>query len=65
MNQASQLIGGLAGERVRWTEDSNNFSDMKKRLVGDCAASCAFVCYTGPFNQEFRKYMIEDKFIAD
>merc|ERR1711871_1114556 len=65
MNQASQLIGGLAGERIRWTEDSNNFSDMKRRLVGDCAASCAFVCYTGPFNQEFRKYMIEDKFIAD
>ena len=25
MVMASQLIGGLAGERVRWTEDSNNF----------------------------------------
>jgi dynein heavy chain len=25
MIMASQLIGGLAGERVRWTDDSNNF----------------------------------------
>ena len=65
MTMASQLIGGLAGERVRWTDDSNNFSEMKRRLVGDCAASCAFVCYCGPFNQEFRKYLVEDKFVAD
>ena len=62
---ASQLIGGLEGERTRWTEDSNNFSDLKKRLVGDCAASCAFVCYSGPFNQEFRRYLVQDKCIAD
>jgi len=65
MNMASQLIGGLDGERKRWTEDSNNFSDMKRRLVGDCAAACAFVSYCGPFNQEFRKYLIEKKCIAD
>jgi len=65
MTMAAQLINGLAGERVRWTADSNDFSDLKRRLVGDCAASCAFVCYCGPFNQEFRRYLIEDKFVKD
>jgi dynein heavy chain, axonemal len=65
MNQASQLIGGLAGERTRWTEDANNFADMKRRLVGDCAVACAFVSYCGPFNQDFRKYMINEKFRKD
>jgi len=65
MVQASQLINGLAGERIRWTEDSNNFSETKRRLVGDCAAACAFICYCGPFNQEFRKYLIEDKCVTD
>lgn len=65
MVMASQLIGGLAGERVRWTDDSNNFSDLKRRLVGDCAAACAFVSYCGPFNQEFRRYLIEDKCLRD
>jgi dynein heavy chain len=65
MKMASELIGGLAGERIRWTEDSNNFSELKRRLVGDCAAACAFICYTGPFNQEFRKYLIEEKCVND
>ena len=65
MQQASNLINGLAGERVRWTEDSNNFADLKRRLVGDCAVACAFVSYCGPFNQDFRNYMINAKFIKD
>ena len=65
MTMASQLIGGLAGERIRWTEDRNNFNDLKRRLVGDCAAACAFVSYCGPFNQDFRRYLIEDKCVND
>ncbi|EJK46835.1 hypothetical protein THAOC_34479 [Thalassiosira oceanica] len=65
MNQASALINGLAGERARWTEDAANFSDQKKRLVGDCAIGCAFMSYCGPFNQQFRSYLINEKFTAD
>ncbi|TYZ61675.1 hypothetical protein PybrP1_000691 [[Pythium] brassicae (nom. inval.)] len=65
MQQASDLINGLAGERVRWTDDSNNFADLKRRLVGDCAVACAFVSYCGPFNQDFRSYMVQSKFIPD
>jgi dynein heavy chain len=65
MDQAKSLIDGLAGERVRWTEDSNNFADVKRRLVGDCAVACAFVSYCGPFNQDFRKICIVEKFTAD
>ena len=65
MQQASDLINGLAGERVRWTEDANNFSDVKRRLVGDCAVVCAFTSYTGPFNQEYRDILIKEKFVAD
>ncbi|OQS07437.1 dynein heavy chain [Thraustotheca clavata] len=65
MQQASDLINGLAGERVRWTDDSNNFADLKRRMVGDCAVACAFVSYCGPFNQDFRNYMVMNKFIPD
>jgi len=65
MNQASALIDGLAGERTRWAEDAKNFGEQKKRLVGDCAIACAFVSYCGPFNQQFRDYLINDKFTAD
>jgi len=65
MNQASALINGLAGEKDRWTEDAANFNEQKKRLVGDCAIGCAFVSYCGPFNQQYRSYLINDKFTAD
>jgi len=65
MQQASDLIGGLAGERVRWTEDSNNFGHVIDRLVGDCAIACGFVSYCGPFNQDFRRYLVQDKFYND
>jgi dynein heavy chain len=64
-NMAAQLINGLGDERVRWTEDANDFADLKRRLVGDCAISCAFISYCGAFNQEFRAYMISEKFTAD
>ena len=50
---------------MRWTDDANNFADMKKRLVGDCAVVCAFVSYCGPFNQDFRKLLVNEKFRKD
>ncbi|KAG6959530.1 hypothetical protein JG687_00008746 [Phytophthora cactorum] len=45
MEQATALIGGLGGEKVRWTEDSNRFVERKQHLVGDCALAAAFLCY--------------------
>eukprot|EP01029_Cantina_marsupialis_P005375 TRINITY_DN157_c1_g2_i1.p1 TRINITY_DN157_c1_g2~~TRINITY_DN157_c1_g2_i1.p1 ORF type:complete len:3733 (+),score=1529.44 TRINITY_DN157_c1_g2_i1:1436-11200(+) len=65
MEQASALINGLASERIRWTEDSNSFADIKRRLVGDCAVACAFISYCGAFNQDFRSKLINEKFIRD
>lgn len=62
-SQATALIEGLGGERTRWTEDSRKFADTKRRLVGDVALSCAFVGYCGPFNQEFRDYLIKTRYI--
>ncbi|KAJ8600462.1 hypothetical protein CTAYLR_001460 [Chrysophaeum taylorii] len=65
MNQASELIGGLSGEQKRWTDDANEFAEIKLRLVGDCAVACAFVSYCGPFNQDYRNKLISDKYSAD
>jgi dynein heavy chain len=65
MEQASQLIGGLAGERKRWTEDSKGFESIKNRLVGDCAIGAGFISYCGPFNQDFRQLLLRNKFYGD
>ena len=65
MDAANALISGLAGEKVRWTEQSAEFADEINRLVGDCALACAFMSYCGPFNKSFRDKLVQDYFIQD
>merc|ERR1719379_1047831 len=65
MDQANKLINGLAGEKIRWTEDANNFASRRKKLVGDCALTCGFVTYCGPFNSEFRDKLNYDMFLKE
>lgn len=63
--QASDLIGGLSGEQLRWGNDADNMVDAKHKLTGDCAVASAFVSYCGPFNQEYRAYLLKEKFTKD
>jgi dynein heavy chain len=65
MEQATSLITGLGGERKRWNSDREEFASIKSRYVGDIALACAFVAYCGPFNQDFREYLIHHKLATD
>jgi len=65
MEQATALINGLAGERMRWQSDREEFANTKLQLVGDVALACAFVAYCGPFNQDFREYLVHHRLATD
>lgn len=60
MDAATALIDGLAGERIRWTEQLAQFKAETERLVGDAVLLTGFLGYTGPFNQEFRSNMFRN-----
>jgi dynein heavy chain len=64
LNAASKLMEGLGNEQVRWTSQSLELKAAKERLVGDCLLAASFLCYTGPFNFEFRNRMIYEDWIG-
>ena len=65
VDMATNLIDSLSGEKIKWKEDSKNFENQKKQLLGDAAICCAFIAYAGPFNFEFRQLIVKDYFRAD
>ena len=65
MDSANKLIGALGGEYTRWKADSEAFADEIRRMAGDVALACAFVCYAGPFNADFRTLLLRERFYKD
>ena len=49
----------------RWNNDREEFANIKMRLVGDVALACAFVAYCGPFNQDFREFLVHHRLSSD
>ncbi|KAG9237794.1 cytoplasmic dynein-like protein 1 heavy chain 1 [Amylocarpus encephaloides] len=60
VDRSVRLLDSLSSERVRWEEGSKSFETQISTLVGDVLVAAAFLAYSGLYDQQFRKNMMED-----
>jgi len=60
LDRADKLIGGLADEKVRWSETVDKLTGVIKNVVGDVLISAGFVAYLGAFTGEYRQQLLEN-----
>jgi dynein heavy chain len=53
--RAETLIGGLGGEKIRWTQAAKDLGTQYECLTGDVLLSSAIVAYLGAFTASFRQ----------
>ena len=59
LERAEKLIGGLGGEKVRWTAIVHALNVDFDNLVGDVLVSSGTVAYLGPFTSEYRQRLTQ------
>lgn len=52
--RAEKLIGGLGGEKERWTNAAIDLQKIYDNLMGDVLISAGVIAYLGPFTSAFR-----------
>ncbi|XP_029937135.1 dynein heavy chain 7, axonemal [Myripristis murdjan] len=60
LERAEQLIGGLGGEKTRWSEAAFNLGELYNNLTGDILISAGIVAYLGAFTSSYRQCQTEE-----
>ena len=60
LDRAERLIGGLGGEKTRWTEEANNLAEKYSNCTGDVLISAAVIAYLGAFTVDFRNECVHE-----
>ena len=60
VNRSVKLLDSLSSERSRWEEGSKSFETQIGTIVGDVLAAAAFLAYSGLYDQQLRKSMLDD-----
>jgi len=59
LQRAHKLLGGLGGEKGRWTDTVATLNVAYTNLVGDSLVSSACIAYLGAFTPDFRKDLVD------
>lgn len=59
LSSAQKLIGGLSGERLRWTAAVERFQSHYRALVGDLLLSSGIIAYLAPLHKQSRHTILK------
>lgn len=54
LDRAEKLIGGLGGEKSRWSQTADDLQDLLGNVIGDVLLSAGAIAYLGPYTVDFR-----------
>lgn len=54
LDRAEKLIGGLGGEKTRWSDTAKALLELLGNVIGDVMLSAGTIAYLGPFTVDFR-----------
>ncbi|KAK5121795.1 hypothetical protein LTR85_004670 [Meristemomyces frigidus] len=60
VSRSMRLLNSLSSERGRWEESSKTFETQMETIIGDVFLAAAFLAYSGLYDQQYRRAMIED-----
>ena len=60
LDRAEKLIGGLGGEKDRWTKAAASLQIVYDHLLGDVLISAGVIAYLGAFTLAFREQCTAD-----
>uniref|UniRef100_A0A3Q2CMK8 Dynein heavy chain coiled coil stalk domain-containing protein n=1 Tax=Cyprinodon variegatus TaxID=28743 RepID=A0A3Q2CMK8_CYPVA len=63
LDRAEQLIGGLSGEKIRWSEMALSLEQLFDNLTGDILISAGIMTYLGTFTSKYRQVEAVEKWI--
>nr|XP_061802869.1 dynein axonemal heavy chain 12-like [Nerophis lumbriciformis] len=55
LQRAEKLIGGLGGEKTRWSKAADDLQNTYDNLTGDVLISAGVIAYLGAFTSSFRQ----------
>ncbi|XP_071052042.1 dynein axonemal heavy chain 3 isoform X2 [Onthophagus taurus] len=59
LERAEKLIGGLGGEKQRWSDTAKYCHSLLGNVIGDVLLSAGMVAYLGPFTVDYRQNIIK------
>ncbi|XP_012230668.2 dynein axonemal heavy chain 3 [Linepithema humile] len=60
LERAEKLLGGLSGEKDRWSETAGKLGASLDNVIGDVLLSSGMVAYLGAFTVEYRNKLINE-----